>query len=107
MSQKIIVSFPRSLPDDTVAARKKSLATTLGVCCEDIVCLMDGVAVAVVDIPDAMQKAREKADKEAEKEAEKAKKEAEAAEAEAAKAAADATKTENHARGHAHAHAKT
>lgn len=84
MAKKILVNYPGSLTADAVESKKKAVADALGVCCDDVI-LFPSLAVSVVDVPDELTSAREKADKEAEK----AKKEQEAAEA--AKAAAGTT----------------
>lgn len=103
MACKIFVNHPGSLSIEGVAALQKKVADHLGVCCEDVV-VMPGITLSVVEVPDAMTAAREKADKHAAAEAVKAQKELEKqaeraaeneekrakAEAKAAKAAAAA-----------------
>ena len=97
MATKIFVNHPGSLTDAARDGLVKSVADHLGVCCEDVV-VMPGITLSVVEVPDEMCAAREKADKHAAAEAEKARKEAEAQaerEAKAAeKAAAEQAKAE-------------
>ncbi len=83
MATKILVSYPGGLSREAVVSNKQTIADALCVCPEDIVLLQGGLVVSVVDVPDGMTKAREKADKEAEAEAEKAAEEQQAAELEA------------------------
>ncbi len=89
--QKVILSLPSSVAADAIDAKKKALADQLGILPEDVILLTGGASVALVDVPDALTKARDKADKEAAKAAEQAEKEKAAAEKAAAeKAAAEA-----------------
>ncbi len=85
MACKVFVNHPGSLMDEARVALQKKVADHLGVCPEDVV-VLPGITLSVVEVPDALCAAREKADKAAAKEsAEKA-----AAEEKAAKAAKDA-----------------
>lgn len=78
MAKKILVDYPGNLTDDTIASKRKKVADALGVCCDDVI-IFSNLGVSIVDVPDDLVKAREKADKEAADAAEKAAKEAEAA----------------------------
>lgn len=97
MACKIFVNHPGSLSTEGVVALQQKIADHLCICHEDVV-VMPGITLSVVEVPDAMTAAREKADKKAEAEAEKVRKEAEAAAEKQAKAeekaAADAAKAE-------------
>lgn len=89
MATKIVVNYPGSLSAASLDAKKQSVADALGVCPEDVVCL-PGLSVSVVDVPDAMTKAREKADRQAAKEQEQAEADAQRRAEEDARAEADA-----------------
>lgn len=95
MACKIFVNHPGSMSSESVVALQKRIADHLHVCPEDVV-VMPGLTLSVVEVPEEMNAAREKADKQAAKEeAERVKAEEEAAEKQAkaeAKAAADAEK---------------
>jgi len=86
MTSKIFVSCAGSLSKDVAASKKQAIADALGVCCEDIILVPDGMVVSVLDIPDSMIQGYQKADKEAATEAEKVQKAQEAADLEAIKA---------------------
>lgn len=93
MAMKIIVNGWNG-HEKTEVVRQR-VADALKICCEDVVCLPE-LSLAVVDVPESMTKAREKADKEAA--------DAKAAEAKAAEAkAADAAKAAAAAEHKAHA----
>lgn len=86
MAAKILVSYPGSLSTESVESKKKGVADALGVCPEDVILFLGGTTATVIDLPDALTKAREKADKEAADAAAKAKADQEKAELEAIKA---------------------
>lgn len=76
MAIKVIVNHPGACSDDKCATLKQSVADALGVPPEDV-CVFAEMSVSVVEVPDALQKERAKADAEAAKAAEKQRKEEE------------------------------
>ncbi len=85
MAAKILVNYPGALTKEALESKRQDIADKLCVCCEDVV-FVTGATVSVVDLPDELTAAREKADKEAAAEAEKAAKEQAKIEADAIKA---------------------
>lgn len=89
MAAKILVNYHGSLSNESLEVKRQEIADKLCVCCEDVI-FIPGVAVSVVDLPDELTKAREKADKDAAAAAEKARKDQEKAELDAIKASTPA-----------------
>lgn len=90
MAKKILVNYSGSMSNQGLEDKKKSVADQLGVCPEDVI-FLPGLSVSVVDLPDELTKAREKADKDAEAEREKAQEEQQEAELAAIKAQQEET----------------
>lgn len=72
---KIIVSTPTSVTDDKRKKIACKVAGLLGVLEDDVLVVSEGLTVSIMEVPDAMTKAR--ADKDAKDKAEKEKAEAE------------------------------
>jgi hypothetical protein len=89
MATKVFVNHPGSLNDEAHVNKQREIADKLGILPEDVI-LMPGLTLSVVEVPDEMVAAREKADRKAAKEEEERVQAEEEAAAKQAKAQAKA-----------------